>query len=191
MRSSVWRPRVTLRPYQGAPAHAKPKAEGSSRRYSGTKLRKPTHDKQSDSHTAPAERLSVPGRLWSWHTGTAGRRTGSARQWRGTDAEPPAVGGYRQQPGIQPADGLHEVQAGSRGGLVATATARTERNARGRIRIAEITIAIRFGRPAAEMEDLDRVLESFEAFSTISQSVRQGAPLKDSVDDDRGVRLKD
>ena len=76
------------------------------------------------------------------------------------------------------------------GGLAATATARTERNAQGRIRIAEITIAIRFGKPAAEMGNLDRVLESFEMFSTTSQSVLAGIALKVSVDDNQGVRLK-
>jgi uncharacterized OsmC-like protein len=76
------------------------------------------------------------------------------------------------------------------GGLVVTATAHTERNAEGRIRITEVSIAIRFGKTVTEIEHLERILGSFEAFSTVSQSVQQGIALKISVEDSKGLCLK-
>lgn len=75
-------------------------------------------------------------------------------------------------------------------GLSATATLHTERNAEGRIRITEVAITLRLGQAGAEVQQLEEVLNSFETFSTVSQSVQQGIALKVCVDDSLGVRLK-
>lgn len=76
------------------------------------------------------------------------------------------------------------------GGLAATATAHPERNEAGRIRITEITIEIRVGKSGSELENIALILQSFENFSTVSQSVQQGIALKVSVEDRHGTRLK-
>ncbi len=76
------------------------------------------------------------------------------------------------------------------GGIRATAEARFERNEDKRLRVAEITIAIQLGGRADSMVSLDRILAQFEAFCTVSQSVREGIPIVVTVEDGAGVRLK-
>ena len=76
------------------------------------------------------------------------------------------------------------------GGIRATATARIERNEEKRLRVQEITVVISLGKPGAEIEQLDRILSQFEAFCTVSQSVRQGIPIVVTVEDGAGVRVK-
>lgn len=76
------------------------------------------------------------------------------------------------------------------GGIRATASARVERNAEKRLRVQEITVAISLGKPGSEIEQIDRILSQFEAFCTVSQSVRQGIPIVVTVDDGAGARLK-
>jgi uncharacterized OsmC-like protein len=76
-------------------------------------------------------------------------------------------------------------------GLTAIATARTERNDAGRIRIVEVTITIRLGKADVEIANLETILGSFEQFSTISQSVQQGIQLHVCVEDVTGKKLKD
>lgn len=75
-------------------------------------------------------------------------------------------------------------------GIGATASARIERNDEKRLRVQEISVAITLGKPAGEIDQLDRILSQFEAFCTVSQSVRQSIPIVVTVDDSSGVRVK-
>ncbi|MBM3582665.1 MAG: OsmC family protein [Alphaproteobacteria bacterium] len=76
------------------------------------------------------------------------------------------------------------------GGIRTTASARVGRNAENRLRIQEIALTIRLGKPGDTIERLDRILAQFEDFCTVSQSVRRGIPLAVAVEDGRGARLK-
>jgi uncharacterized OsmC-like protein len=64
------------------------------------------------------------------------------------------------------------------------------RNAENRLRVLRISVALKLGVPAAALQHLDRVLEQFEEFCTVSQSVRQGIPVDVAVYDSEGARLK-
>lgn len=76
------------------------------------------------------------------------------------------------------------------GGLTAEAECRLGRNATGRIRIEAIEVAIALAAPAGQMERIDRVIEQFERFCTVSESVKAGVPVTVSVRDGLGARLK-
>ena len=76
------------------------------------------------------------------------------------------------------------------GPLKATATATTGRNQDKRLRITDIQVQLDLGRPAAELEHLDRVLAQFEEFCTVSMSVRQGIAIGIQVRDGEGAVLK-
>lgn len=76
------------------------------------------------------------------------------------------------------------------GGITTTATCTLERNEQKRLRILEIQAAITLGADGASLEHLDRVLGQFEDFCTVSQSVQAGIPVKISVTDGTGRRLK-
>jgi len=76
------------------------------------------------------------------------------------------------------------------GGIRATAEARIGRNADRRLRVEEITVAIHLGSTADSIASLDRVLAQFEAFCTVSQSVREGIPIVVTVEDGAGVRIQ-
>ncbi len=75
-------------------------------------------------------------------------------------------------------------------GVAAEAECRVARNAEGRLRIAGIDVRIRLGAAAPEMPRIDRVLEQFERFCTVSESVKAGIPVSVSVTDRDGTRLK-
>jgi len=75
-------------------------------------------------------------------------------------------------------------------GVAAEAQCRVERNAGGRLRITGIDVRISLGAAAAEMPRIDRVLEQFERFCTVSESVKAGIPVSVSVTDGGGTRLK-
>lgn len=75
-------------------------------------------------------------------------------------------------------------------GVAAEAQCRVERNAEGRLRIIGIDVRIGLGAAAAEMPRIDRVLEQFERFCTVSESVKAGIPVSVSVTDRDGTRLK-
>jgi uncharacterized OsmC-like protein len=75
-------------------------------------------------------------------------------------------------------------------GVAAEAQCRVERNAAGRLRITEIDVRIGLGATAAEMPRIDRVLEQFERFCTVSESVKAGIPVSVSVTDRDGACLK-
>ena len=75
------------------------------------------------------------------------------------------------------------------GGVQAEATCRVARNTEGRLRITGIDVRIRLGATAAAMPRIDRVLEQFERFCTVSESVKAGIPVAVSVEDGGGTRL--
>ncbi|HEX2012728.1 MAG TPA: OsmC family protein [Roseateles sp.] len=64
------------------------------------------------------------------------------------------------------------------------------RNAEGRMRVLAIAARLQLGVPAASLAHLDRVLEQFESYCTVTQSVRSAIPVAVSVFDADGVRLK-
>lgn len=76
------------------------------------------------------------------------------------------------------------------GELKATATPEMGRNADKRLRIVGISVKLELGRPAAELEHLERVLAQFEEFCTVSMSVRQGIAIRVQVQDATGAVLK-
>jgi uncharacterized OsmC-like protein len=72
-----------------------------------------------------------------------------------------------------------------------TAVAATiDRNAENRLRVMNINVTLTLGAPGASLAHLDRALEQFEEFCTVSQSVRQSIPVTVEVYDSGGERLK-
>lgn len=69
-------------------------------------------------------------------------------------------------------------------------TAQVGRNPEGRLRVLGMTAQLTLGVPAASLQHLDRVLEQFEAFCTVTQSVGQGIPITIEISDSAGQRLK-
>jgi organic hydroperoxide reductase OsmC/OhrA len=69
------------------------------------------------------------------------------------------------------------------GGITTTVTCTIDRNERGRLRVQRIAVDIRLGRAAAEVAHLDRAVQQFEDFCTVTQSVRAGIAI--------GVRVFD
>lgn len=76
------------------------------------------------------------------------------------------------------------------GTLVATASAVVGRNAEKRLRIEAINVKLELGQAAADIEHLERVLDQFEAFCTVSMSVKQGIAIHVQVQDGAGVVIK-
>lgn len=64
------------------------------------------------------------------------------------------------------------------------------RNAEGRVRVLGLTVRLTLGVPAASLDHLDRVLGSFEAYCTVTQSVSAAIPVSVEVFDDDEARLK-
>ena len=64
------------------------------------------------------------------------------------------------------------------------------RNSEGRVRVLAIHAVLTLGVPAAALQHLDRVLDQFEAYCTVTQSVGQGIPVSIEVVDGAGVVLK-
>jgi len=77
------------------------------------------------------------------------------------------------------------------GGITTTGTARIGRDAEKRLRVQGIDVTVRLGKVAGDIEHLDRVLAQFEAFCTVTQSVRHGIPVAITVEDNRGTRVKE
>lgn len=75
-------------------------------------------------------------------------------------------------------------------GIEAEATCRVERNPEGRLRISGIDVAIRLGVSADAIPRIDKVLDQFERFCTVSESVKAGIPVTVAVRDGAGARLK-
>ncbi|MEO6352633.1 MAG: OsmC family protein [Burkholderiaceae bacterium] len=76
------------------------------------------------------------------------------------------------------------------GGITTRATCTIDRNANNRLRIMGIDVMIQFAQDGASINHLDRVLGQFEEFCTVSQSIQAGIPIKVSVTDGHGKRLK-
>ncbi len=57
--------------------------------------------------------------------------------------------------------------------IAATAQAVVGRNEHGRLRVQRINVRLALGVPAASLEHLDRVLERFEDYCTVTASVRR------------------
>ncbi len=74
--------------------------------------------------------------------------------------------------------------------LHCTVRAEVGRNAQGRVRVLQMHAQITLGVAAEKLEHLDRVLEQFEAFCTVTQSVGQGIPIHLTVQDITGRQLK-
>lgn len=71
-----------------------------------------------------------------------------------------------------------------------TVTAEVGRNGDKRLRVLKISAVLKLGVAAASLQHLDRVLDQFEAFCTVTQSVGQGIAIELQVIDAEGVRLK-
>lgn len=69
-------------------------------------------------------------------------------------------------------------------------TAEEGRNAEGRLRVLAIKAVLTLGVPASSLAHLDRVLDQFETFCTVTQSVRLGIPVTVEVWDSSGQKLK-
>ncbi|MBS3936445.1 MAG: OsmC family protein [Sulfuritalea sp.] len=76
------------------------------------------------------------------------------------------------------------------GRIVATVTVQMGRNEQKRLRIARMDVALRFGAPAAQMAQLERILATFEDYCVVTQSVQAGFPVGVTVQDGSGARLK-
>ncbi|EWS55470.1 MULTISPECIES: OsmC family protein [unclassified Methylibium] len=64
------------------------------------------------------------------------------------------------------------------------------RNAEGRMRVLAMTVRLTLGVPAARLEHLERVLATFEAYCTVTQSVSPAIPVTVEVLDALGAHLK-
>ena len=64
------------------------------------------------------------------------------------------------------------------------------RNAEGRLRVLSMAAELHLGVPAAQLEHLQRVLDTFEQYCTVTQSVGQGIPVAVRVLDTDGRVLK-
>lgn len=69
-------------------------------------------------------------------------------------------------------------------------TSQVGRNPEGRLRVLGMRAQLTLGVPAASLQHLERVLEQFEAFCTVTQSVGQGIPITIEISDSTGQRLK-
>lgn len=76
------------------------------------------------------------------------------------------------------------------GKVSATVSGSLTRNAAGRLRIGQVSVDIRLGTEAAQLQHLDRILEQFEDFCIVTQSVRSGFPVAVTVRDGAGTLLK-
>jgi len=64
------------------------------------------------------------------------------------------------------------------------------RNDQGRLRVLRIKAVLTLGVPAASLTNLQRVLDTFEAYCTVTQSVGQGIAVSIEVFDANGERVK-
>lgn len=74
--------------------------------------------------------------------------------------------------------------------ITAIATGHMGRSPDGRLRMLSIDVGLTLGCPAEEMEHLQRVLDTFEQFCTVSQSIQSGVKVNVSVQDTEGKMLK-
>ncbi len=79
----------------------------------------------------------------------------------------------------------------SPGTIVTRATARLERNEQKRLRVAHIDVAIQLPDAAADYAQTERLLQQFENFCVVTESVRSGVPVDVTVRDAAGAMLHD
>ena len=70
------------------------------------------------------------------------------------------------------------------------ASAELGHNADKRLRVLAIEVELRLGKPAAELQQLPRILGQFESFCTVTQSIAQGIAVHLRVLDGNGELLK-
>jgi uncharacterized OsmC-like protein len=75
------------------------------------------------------------------------------------------------------------------GTLRTVARARMARNEAKRLRVGRIEVDLHLGKPAAELQMLERILAQFEDFCTVTQSVRGAFPVDVRVFDSTGAQL--
>lgn len=75
-------------------------------------------------------------------------------------------------------------------GITTKASASVGRNAENRLRVTQMRVELRLGAPAVAIEHLQRVMDPFESFCTVAQSVGQGIPIEVMVFDGAGVKVK-
>lgn len=76
------------------------------------------------------------------------------------------------------------------GPITTVVTAHMERNEEKRLRVASVDVMIQVDSPADSLEHLDRVLDQFEDFCVVTQSVRSGFPVNVTVRDGAGAVIK-
>ncbi|MCJ2034004.1 OsmC family protein [Methylobacterium sp. J-068] len=74
-------------------------------------------------------------------------------------------------------------------GIRAEARCEVTRNAENRLRITGIAVSISLGARAEAVPRIDRVLEQFQRFCTVSESVQAGIPVTVAVRDGAGTLL--
>lgn len=74
--------------------------------------------------------------------------------------------------------------------LRCTVEAEVGRNPEGRMRVLHMRADLHLGVPAATLDRLDHVLNTFETYCTVTQSVRQGIPITVTVHDADGTVLR-
>lgn len=75
------------------------------------------------------------------------------------------------------------------GSIVTRAKARLERNEHKRLRVAHVEVAIELPEAAADYVQIERLLQQFEDFCVVTESVRQGVAVDVSVRDAAGALL--
>lgn len=68
--------------------------------------------------------------------------------------------------------------------------ARVGRNEQGRLRVLALEASLRLGVAARELPHLEQVLDRFESFCTVSQSIAAAVPVSVSIFDPSGQRLR-
>lgn len=76
------------------------------------------------------------------------------------------------------------------GPLACEVQAEVGRNEQGRVRVLHLQATLTLGVSGSALAHLDRVLGGFEAFCTVTESVRAGVPVTVGVVDAHGQRLK-
>ncbi|MCM2290339.1 MAG: OsmC family protein [Sulfuritalea sp.] len=76
------------------------------------------------------------------------------------------------------------------GPITTVVTAHMERNEEKRLRVGRVDVMIQVDSPADSLEHLDRVLDQFEDFCVVTQSVRSGFPVSVTVRDGSGRVIK-
>jgi organic hydroperoxide reductase OsmC/OhrA len=77
------------------------------------------------------------------------------------------------------------------GAIVTHAKARLERNEQNRLRVAHVDVAIELPDAAADYAQIERLLQQFENFCVVTESVRAGVPVDVTVRDADGTVLHD